>query len=88
MFEFPGDPPLEAQLMSMEEFLREHPRQPTQIWGAGGLVAEIPLPEEYVACDLCGEQITGNVWVVDYSRAYCPECSGEFVLRYITQVKE
>ena len=78
-FKFPGDPVATVIHYSRAELLAAHPRQPTRIYGAGGLEALISVPRDMIMCDTCGEDPLDSIYVVG-SRAECQKCADRYIL--------
>ena len=81
-FKYPGDTPVDCIKYNRQEFLDMHPRKPTEIWNASGLVESIPIPKDMILCDFCNQDPGDEIWVVSNSRAYCRECAERYVLKY------
>lgn len=86
--QFPGDPVLPVEELSITEFLTKYPRTPIvisrgDIQGEMKVVEIIPMAPNDIECDCCGDDITsGVVTVVGRTRGYCEKCADEWVRPY------
>lgn len=87
LMQYPGDPPMVVHEYTREEFLKEYPRKPIQLWLGGVLQSEIPLEPGEIICDLCGDD-PGTIVFVNGSQGICRACFDRGVGPYCKPVME